>query len=207
MGQNLKGLILMSWEILVNHQANLNLAIYYTLLGQYDLAKQAVHCQWLIIYPLFYAFSMFDSYRICLDLNCLDQLERLQERRHFEYNATSYMGRTVLSRKNPIMAAIWSAGIPGLGQFYADRGLKALTLMGWYLAVVLKSGLSFAAYYSLLGEWEKIPGRLDFQWLLFWPSIYIFGIVDAYSDCVEQNRIVDQAFMWRMRKYLRNSIT
>lgn len=204
MGQTVKGFILMAWEVLVNHQAHLNVAIYHSLLGHAEQAKEVVAYRWLILYPLFYGFSMFDAYRTCLDINHLEQLERLQPRRRFERTLTTFSGVVMLSRKNPALAALWSAILPGLGQLYIYRGLKALTLMGWYLAVVLLSGLADAAYHSLLGEWSEVGAHLDYQWLLFWPSIYIFGIVDAYTDAVEQNLVVDDAFRYRMRKYLRN---
>ncbi|HWI61438.1 MAG TPA: hypothetical protein VNT75_06360 [Symbiobacteriaceae bacterium] len=206
MGQNLRGLILMSWEILVNIQSNLNLAIYYSLVGQAEQAKAVVRHEWLILYPLFYIFSMYDAYRTCLDLNRLAAMERLQKHRRFELIGSSWLGTTHLSRRNPLMAALWSAALPGAGQLYAARGLKALTLMAWYLAVVLKSGLANATYHTILGDVAGADVQLDYEWLLFWPSVYLFGIADAYNESTEQNRIVDEAFRWRMRKYLRNGL-
>lgn len=204
MGASLKGLILMAWEILVNDRARLNEAITYTLLGDGERASAVVHPQWLMIYPLFYIFTMFDSYRTCVELNLLAESERLQKHRRFDRVFTSAWGTQQLTRRNPIMAAIWSSAVPGFGQLYCDRGLKAVILMVWYFLVVVKSGLAVAAYHSLLGEFALASANLDFQWLLFWPSIYIFGVVDAYTDTVEQNRIVCTAFRWRMRKYLLN---
>jgi len=204
MGECLKGLILMSWEILVNDQAHLNQAITLTLLGDTERAKAVVHPQWLMIYPLFYIFTMFDAYRTCVELNLLAESERLQSQRRFDRVVSSAWGTQQLTRRNPIMAAIWSCAVSGFGQLYIDRGLKAVILMVWYLVVVLKSGLAMAAYHSILGEFSLASENLDFQWLLFWPSIYIFGIADAYADTVEQNRVVCTAFRYRMRKYLRN---
>lgn len=204
MGQHLKGLILMSWEILVNAKANLNLAIYHSLMGQPEVAQSVLHYEWLIIYPLFYVFAMFDSYRACLELNQLADLERFQKDRYFDNLSETMLGIVTLSRRNPTMSALWSACVPGFGQFYNDRGLRSLTLMVWYIAIIFKSGLAPATFHTLRGELHLVNGILDYQWLLFWPSIYIFGIADAYQDTVEQNQIVDDAFRWRMRKYLRN---
>jgi TM2 domain-containing membrane protein YozV len=204
MGEHLKGLILMSWEILVNHQAHLNEGIYYTLVGQADVAKSVLNYDWLLIYPVFYVFSMFDSYRKCVELNGVASLERLQPRRSFERFSMTSMTVITLARRSPTMAALWSVLMPGFGQLYNDRALQALALMGWYLAVAFKSGLALGAYHTLRGEFHLVLPLLNYQWLLFWPSIYIFGIADAYADTVEQNTIVDDAFRWRMRKYLRN---
>lgn len=204
MGEHLTGLILMSWEILVNQQAHLNQAIYYTLIGRGDLATAVLNYDWLLIYPVFYIFSMFDSYRKCIELNNMAALERLQKHRSFERFSMTSMTAISLSRRSPAMAALWSVLMPGFGQLYNDRIFQALALMGWYLAVAFKSGLALGAFYTLRGDFHLVPGLLNYQWLLFWPSIYWFGIADAYADTVEQNKIVDDAFRWRMRKYLRN---
>lgn len=204
LGQHVKGMILMSWEILVNHQAHLNTAIYLTLLGEYDKAREVLNYNWLIIYPLFYLFSMFDSYRTSVELNKLTDRERVQPKRTFQMVSTTALGITMITRRSPVMAAFWSATITGFGQFYNDRGLKSLIMMGWYLAVVLKSGLSTAAFYTVTGRLDEVLAALDFQWLLFWPSIWVFGVVEAYADTVEQNTLCDEAFRWRLRKYIRN---
>lgn len=205
-GDNLKGIIFMSWEILVNLNSHLNIAIFHTLTGNVKQTNAVLRHEWLIIYPLFYAFTMFDAYRSCLELNRLACMERVQKRRQFDIIGWSIFGTSFVTHRDPLMAALWSAALPGAGQFYAGRGLKSLTMMGWYLAVVLQSGMANAIFHTVLGEWEAASRNLNFQWLLFWPSIYIFGIVDAYTEVVEQNRIAEDAFRWRMRKYLRNGL-
>lgn len=204
LGLHLKGLVLMTWEILVNYKAHLNTAIYFTLLGQYDQAREVLDYQWVIIYPLFYLFSMFDAYRTCVELNTLTARERVQRHRTFKMVSLTPLGVTTITRRNPLMASFWSATITGFGQFYNDRGLKAWIMMVWYLVVVLRSGLAQAAYYTATGRLALVPATLDFQWLLFWPSIWVFGVVDAYSDSAEQNALCDEAFRWRLRKYIRN---
>jgi hypothetical protein len=92
----------------------------------------------------------------------------------------------------------------GLGHLVSNRLVKALVLMGWYLAIVLRSNLSLAVYYTLLGDFHRAAQVVDYHWLLFWPSIFVFGIVDAYAEVVEQNVLADMACRYRIRKYLRN---
>lgn len=204
LGQNIKGLTLMFWEILINHQAKINLAIYYTVIGEGQQAAAVLDYRWASIYPLFYIFAMVDSYRIAMEYNHLDRMETVQQKRRFDRVSVSILGVHGMDRRNPIYAAIWSALVIGLGHLHCNRMLKALVLMAWYLVVVIKSGLSQAAYHTFLGHWDMVHQALDYQWLLFWPSIYVFGIVDAYGDAAEQNRICDMAFKHRMAKYLLN---
>lgn len=204
MGQHLKGMVLMSWEIVVNNLAHLNVAIYYTFLGDIDRAKAVLDYRWAILYPVFYLFTMYDAYRICVEMNELYEQERVQRTRRFDRVSASIMGMNQLVRRKPALAAAWSAIGTGFGQLYCDRGLKALILMGWYFAVIIKSGLSLAFMHTLLGEFDRLMAVIDWQWLMFWPSIYIFGIADAFHDCVEQNIVAEEAFRYRMRHYLRN---
>ncbi|MDF2626681.1 MAG: hypothetical protein K0R39_512 [Symbiobacteriaceae bacterium] len=206
MGQHLKGLIYMSWEILVNHQAHLNVAIYYTITGRGDLAASVVNYDWLLVYPVFYIFAMFDAYRKCIELNGLATQERLQPQRRFDGLCVNWLGIRSLNRRSPTLAALWSAFVPGFGQLYNEHVMRAFTLMIWYFLVLFKSGLGLAAFHTMRGEFHLVMPALDFQWLLFWPSVYAFGVADAYADAVEQNRIGDDAFRWRMRKYLRNGL-
>ena len=205
MGQHLKGFIFMSWEIVVNHLGHVNMAIYHTVLGDINKAKAIIDYRWAILYPLFYVFAMLDSYRLCLDINRLADLESVQRRRRFDRAAVSMIGISLLCRRNPLMAALWSAVAPGLGHLYCDRRLKAFILTAWYLAVTLNANIVLNVFHLLQGDYETARQLIDYQWLLFWPSIYVFGIVDAYQDTVEQNTLYQMAFQYRLRKYIKNS--
>ena len=204
LGQNMRGLVLMAWEILINDRAHLNLAIYYTLLGHHDVARSLLNYRWAVLYPAFYAFTIWDAYRVTVEYNNLARLERLQKHRRFDRISLTVLGIHAVDRRSPALAAFWSAAMTGLGHLMSNRVLKASVLMAWYLAIVLRSGLSLAVYYTLLGDFHRAANSVDYHWLLFWPSIFVFGIVDAYADVVEQNVLADMAFRYRIRKYLKN---
>jgi len=204
LGQCLTGLFLMSWEILLNHLAHLNQAIFYTMTGQFELAKSVIDYRWALLYPLVYIFSLCDAYRVCLRLNRLADLERTQRKRQFQLVALTCLGIAAIDRRSPWVSAFWSGMISGLGQLYCERMLKALFLMIWYLIVITLSGLAQSVYFLWMGDSARSFAALDFQWLLFCPSIWVFGVVDAYSEAVEQNSVMDMAFHYRMRHHLQN---
>jgi hypothetical protein len=206
-GQNLRGLVLMSWEILVNNNAHINLAIFYTLLGHHDQARAVIDYRWAVLYPAFYAFTIWDSYRVTVEYNRLSRLERLQKHRRFDRVSVSVLGIHGVDRRSPALAAFWSAALTGLGHLQSNRLLKASVLMGWYIAIVMRSNLSLAVYYTLLGDFYRAANIVDYHWLLYWPSIFVFGIVDAYADVVEQNVLADMAFRYRIGKYVKNEGT
>jgi TM2 domain-containing membrane protein YozV len=203
-GQLFKGVVLMLWEIAFNHLGHVNHAIYHSLRGEHDIAREVLNYRFALIYPLFYVFAMYDAYRVCVELNALESLERVQKQRRYQHISISLIGISIVQRRVPYLAALWSAIIPGFGQLYLDRGLKALCMMAWYLTVIFQSNLSMAALHILRGEMAQATAVIDFQWFLFWPSIFMFGIVDAYHDCVEENNLAEAGFNHRMRKYLRN---
>ncbi|MGE5674778.1 MAG: hypothetical protein ACM3XM_13055 [Mycobacterium leprae] len=204
LGQTMKGLLLMTWEILINTMAHLNLAIFHTVRGEYALAAQVINPQWAVLYPMVYIFAIIDAYRVGVDSSRLLQMEKLQKHRRFDRISISGSGVYAPNIRLPLMAAFWSLGSVGLGQLYCSKTLKAVVLTAWYLVILFKSGFSLAVYYTAVGRFDLVGQVVDYQWLLFWPSIYIFGICDSYDDTVEQNNISREAFRYRMRKYLKN---
>lgn len=65
----LRGYILFIWEVIVNVQANINLAIIYSFQGNIDMAIDALDTRWLLVYLPVYFFGIWDSNRTTVDLN------------------------------------------------------------------------------------------------------------------------------------------
>ncbi|MFZ5824296.1 MAG: hypothetical protein ACOY94_08215 [Bacillota bacterium] len=197
LGSFAKGFILISWEIVINTMANLNLAIYYTLIGDVPQAAQVLELKWVVLYPGIYMLAIWDSYRVAVEENRLYDLERLQAKRFFEYHTTAFFGQNMLLKRNPWVPVFWSAVLGGAGHFHNMQLIKGAMLMGWYLVIVIKSSLSQAVVYTLLGQYDLAQQVVDYQWILFWPSIHLFNIWNAYVDCVEQNKLYDEAqYYW-----------
>jgi len=201
LGANLKGLLFMALEVLFNCLSNLNLAIYHTLLGEIALAKQVLVVKWALFYPAIYLLSFWDSYRMAVELNWLTRLERQEGQRQFRYQHLCVWGHAVLVKRSPWVAWFWSALVFGAGHVYNGQMLKAVILMGWQIALIGLSSLSDGIYLTLLGQPAAAAQVLNFQWLLFLPSIYLFNMWDAYHDCVEQNKLADEArWEWLRRQ-------
>ncbi|HYG58438.1 MAG TPA: hypothetical protein VD902_10295 [Symbiobacteriaceae bacterium] len=191
-GAYLRGFLLMSWEITVNHLGRVNQAIFLTLMGHADKAQQVVDYEWVLIYPVFYVLAMWDAYRLCVDLNNRCESEKRQAKRQFEVMALSMMDLTILGKRNPWMALFLSLLLGGGGHFYNFSLVKAVMLMGWHLAIWLNSGMNQAIVAMAKGNWEQVHQVLDYQWLLFFPSIHVFNMWNAYSDTVELNKLYEE---------------
>ncbi len=192
-GSFLKGFILMSWEIVVNLQSNLNLAIYHTLLGNPDLAREVLNIRWAILYPPVYMLAIWDAYRVTVEGNKLWDLERLQQHRYFDYHTMTFYGQNMLVRRNPWVAAFWAAALGGAGHFHNMQLVKGIMLMSWHLAIWLNSGMSKAVFYTLIGRTDLIAEVINYQWLLFWPSVHMFNVWNAWVDCIGLNNLYDEA--------------
>ncbi|WP_186578730.1 hypothetical protein [Aquibacillus kalidii] len=62
-GQNLKGILFIVLEILINVQANFNIIIISSFLGEVDKAVKQTNYLWLMFYPCVYFFAMWDAYK------------------------------------------------------------------------------------------------------------------------------------------------
>lgn len=84
---------------------------------------------------------------------------------------------------SPLSAALWSAAIPGFGQFLNHSYLKALTLIVMELLINLNSHLNEAIYYSWLFDIPRAQASLNYEWVLLYPCMYVYAIFDAYHEC------------------------
>ncbi|MBC9783764.1 hypothetical protein H1S01_04460 [Heliobacterium chlorum] len=200
MGEYFKGLILMSWEIFVNLKANLNLAILYTFNGRFNQANEVLHPGWALVYVSIFSFAIFDSYRMCVELNTLSDLERKQKKRYLKFARYSVLGVNYLDHKNPWVAALWSALFSGFGHIYNMKTLKGIILLSWLAVIVYLSNFPMGIIYTFTGRVQEVNSMLNYEWLLFYPSVYIFGIWDSYNDAVEMNKLFEEVFKNHLRE-------
>ncbi len=83
--------------------------------------------------------------------------------------------------KSPFAAAFWSACLPGFGQFYVRDYIVGIILGVWEIGLNLMSNLNLSIYYSFTGELQQSLEVVDWQWGLFYPSVYVFNIWHAYD--------------------------
>ncbi|HEY3367489.1 MAG TPA: hypothetical protein VGK74_20730 [Symbiobacteriaceae bacterium] len=199
-GAYFRGFVLMTWEIIVNQFSRLNLAIFLTVMGHADKARQVVNYDWIIIYPVFYVLAMCDSYRLAVDINTRFELEQRQPVRQYQPMSISPYEISFISKRNPWMSVFLASFLGGAGHFYNFKMVKAIMLMGWHLLIWLNAGLDEAVVAMVRGDWLAAHQAIDYQWLLFFPSIHIFNIWNAYSDTVEMNKLFEEENAHFMRQ-------
>ncbi|CAM3403963.1 hypothetical protein [Marinicrinis lubricantis] len=186
----LRGLVLFIWEVIVNYQAKINLAMVHSFCGNIDSAKEILDPRWMLMYIPVYLFGIWDSYRTTVDMN---KVYLLAEREDAPFNAFTIGALEInyLDKRNPVMSVIWSLFMPGLGQLYIHRILTAFFAMVWTIIFLYFSKTLIAVQLLFLGEVQQSTAILDPQWLLYMPSMWGFAVYDSYMNTVENNKLFD----------------
>ncbi|WP_246294315.1 hypothetical protein [Paenibacillus planticolens] len=185
-----RGFMLIGWEMLINSQMHLNEAIVYTFTGQFDKANDVLNIRWMSLYAPVYLFSIYDSYRTCVDLNHQFVLAR-RENAPIDSFKMSGMEINYLDKRSPWLAVVWSLLMPGMGQLYTHRIINAFFVLVNWIVVSYWSHLLEGIHYLLYWDLSKANSVLDMHWVLFLPSIYGFAVYDAYANTVEYNKLFD----------------
>lgn len=199
LSRHLQGNLFFLFEIIINVNSKLNLAMVYTFCGKFESAKTVLDTRWILLYVPFYFFCIWDSYRSAIDMNQLNDLAKY-EKLNVQAMAVTNYDICFLDKRHPLVAAIYSFFMPGLGQIYAKRTIPAITLLIWTLVISYFSKDLEATQRLISGDITGATRIVDGEWLLFFPSLIFGASYDALASTVEQNHI----FTSEQKQYLRN---
>ncbi|MDI6705928.1 MAG: hypothetical protein QME73_06700 [Bacillota bacterium] len=188
LGCYLKGLVLITGEIFINIKARINLAILYTFIGNFEKANHVFNDRWGLFYAAIWVFSIYDAYTLAVKTNQLCELEEAQKTRYFTRSRVCPIGISFLAQRNPVLAAFFSFVLGGMGQIYNSQYVKGFILIFWVFIINYYSQFNHLLVKTLTGK-EIFLQQVDWQWLLFYPSIIGFCIWDSYVGAVEINRL------------------
>lgn len=81
-----------------------------------------------------------------------------------------------------IEVILWSIALPGFGQFLNGKYFKGAVLLILEFLINIKANLNLVIVSSFKGNIDAALATADFQWLMFYPCIYMYAIWDAYKD-------------------------
>ncbi|HET6872690.1 MAG TPA: hypothetical protein VFH42_06840, partial [Sporolactobacillaceae bacterium] len=159
--------------------------------------KDVLDTRWVLMYIPVYLFGIWDSYRTTVDMN---RIYILADGENHTYNtfAIGALEINYLDKRNPLLAVMWSAFIPGLGQLYIHRILTAFFVIFWEVVFYYYSHAPQALTLLILGKVKVATSVIKPEWLLFIPSHYGFAIYDSYVNTVENNKLYEND----LKKYL-----
>jgi hypothetical protein len=196
----LSAFILIVWELFINTYAKVNLGIFYSMIGDFDKAKDVLEERWLILYVGIYMLGIWDSYRTTVDMNKQYVLADREDApvKPFVYGSWDI---NYLDKRHPLIAIAWSVLVPGLGHLYLHKIITGFFIFGYTVAILYFGHIPMGIKYTLVGEFQKAKEVMEPQWVLFLPSIFLFIIYDAYTSAVEHNKLFEK----EMSKYLRQN--
>lgn len=197
LGNYLIGLILIVHEIVINSFCGLNTAVFYSFIGEFKLAKEALDVKWLLAYVAPYIFAIWDSYQRTVRLNA-NYLIALQRNDEIIIRENSVFSLNRLDMKKPVVAVLWSYLAPGSGHLYINRILLVL-IVPFLVAITYFSNLLPAVHHMMTGNFQLSRSIVDFQWLLYLPSIYGFMAYDVYIHTLENNKL----YKMHLKSYLK----
>jgi hypothetical protein len=202
----LRGYLLILWEVLINDRSKVNLALFYNFTGRPELAESVINLRWYLLYGAVYIFSIWDTYRGCVDSNKLSLLADHENAplSCVKMNALEYQ---FLDKRKPWNAVIWSVLMPGLGQILVGRVPMAFFILAWWIAISYNSHLIEAVHYTLLGNFRQATAVSNPQWVLYMPSIYFFAIYDSFITTVEFNKLMKiEQIQYLKREYQKRDL-
>ncbi|MBD1383282.1 hypothetical protein [Metabacillus arenae] len=78
-------------------------------------------------------------------------------------------------------ALFWSIALPGFGQYLNGHLFKGTVFIFLEILINCFSHFNQVIMYSFLGEIEKATVVAEYQWLMFYPCVYMFAMYDAYK--------------------------
>lgn len=200
LGMYSKGFCLILWELFINYNAKVNIAMMYSFTGRFESAKDILDLRWMLLYIAVYIYGIWDCYRLAVDFN---KLSVLVERENaplppFKMNA---FGINFLDKRTPSLPVFWSLLMPGLGHLYVRLIPTGFFLLTCWIGTAYFSHFFEAVHYTLMGSIAEAVAKLDPEWFLFMPSLYGFALYDSYVITVEYNKLfgVEQAQYFRRR--------
>lgn len=82
-------------------------------------------------------------------------------------------------------ALLWSVALPGFGQILNKKFFKGIVLIIFEVSINVMSRFNLAIVASFNWQIEQAIQITDYQWLMFYPCLYMFSLWDAFRDSNE----------------------
>ncbi|WP_456271757.1 hypothetical protein [Bacillus sp. AK031] len=83
---------------------------------------------------------------------------------------------------NKLEAILWSIALPGFPQLLINSYIKGILFVTLEFIVNIQSNFNEAIRLSFLGETRIAAEVIDYQWLMFYPCLYMFAMWDAFKS-------------------------
>jgi hypothetical protein len=92
-----------------------------------------------------------------------------------------------MNKTYKLEAILWSIAFPGFGQLLNGHLLKGVLFILLEFIINVNSLFNQAIMFSFLGKINDAARVVDYQWLMFYPCVYMFAMYDAYKYAEGEN--------------------
>ncbi|EWG12690.1 hypothetical protein [Cytobacillus firmus] len=92
-----------------------------------------------------------------------------------------------MKKLSKLEAVFWSIALPGFSQLLAGQLWKGTLFVVLEFIINVYSHFNSAIMFSFMGEIDKAVHVLNYQWLMFYPCLYMFAMWDAYRSAMPEN--------------------
>ncbi|MEH7414836.1 hypothetical protein V7266_06075 [Neobacillus drentensis] len=85
-----------------------------------------------------------------------------------------------MKKVSKLEAVLWNIAFPGFTQLLTGQYIKGVLFVVLEFIMNVNSHFNRAIMLSFLGEIRQAEMVVDYQWLMFYPCIYMFSMWDAY---------------------------
>ncbi|NMD69350.1 hypothetical protein HHO41_03550 [Bacillus sp. DNRA2] len=92
-----------------------------------------------------------------------------------------------MMKTKKLEAILWSIAFPGFGQLLNGHHIKGILFVILEFTINVNSFFNQAIMFSFLGKIKEAHAVVDYQWLMFYPCVYLFAMYDAYKFAEGEN--------------------
>ncbi len=89
-----------------------------------------------------------------------------------------------MKKISKLEAVLWNIAFPGFSQLIMGQYLKGVLLVVLEFIMNINSRFNQAIMFSFLGEIEQAEAVVNYQWLMFYPCVYLFSLWDGYRSAM-----------------------
>jgi hypothetical protein len=89
-----------------------------------------------------------------------------------------------MKKMTRLEAVLWSIAFPGFSQLLMRDYIKGILFISLEIIINANSKFNSTIMYSFLGEINKAEAVVNYQWLMFYPCVYMFAMWDAYRSAM-----------------------
>lgn len=92
-----------------------------------------------------------------------------------------------MKKISKLEAVLWSIAFPGFSQLLSGQLIKGIFFVSLEFIINVNSHFNTAIMFSFLGEIEKAESVINYQWLMFYPCVYMFAMWDGYRSAMPED--------------------